>query len=59
MAATPKPLRTRMKKMAAESRESGKEQHKGVKKSLKETAVKQTKEKGSRKRVVNFVKSQY
>lgn len=62
MAATPKPLRSRMKKMAHESRERGKELKKskpGIYKVAEKSVVKQQKKEGQRKRAVNFARSQY
>ena len=56
---TPKPVRKAMKKMAAESREASKTQHSGVKNKAKELVVKHFKEKGAKKRTINFIKSQY
>lgn len=59
MAATPKPIRKVMKKMSSESRDSGKEQHKGIKKENMKMSVKKAKSDGKSKRSVNFAKSQY
>lgn len=55
MAATPKPTRTRMKKMASESRESGKHQNKSIQKAGLKERLKTTKS----SRTKNFMKSQY
>jgi len=55
MAATPKPIRTRMKKMSTESRSSGKMQQPGVKKEYEKMSIKNAKTSKGKK----FAKSQY